>query len=93
MAVSENVMQRAAVRMANKTLARVLSAPSVSAHPDLAPARQAAHALLLRSMKMGHRKLARRRLETALRLGFVPDEDTQRYFAQLSQATSSISTS
>jgi len=91
--VSGHAMKRAAVRLANKTLARALAAPSASGQPDLEPARQAAHALLVRSMKMGHRKLAWRRLETALRLGLVPDDETQRYFTQLRQATLPITNS
>jgi len=76
-------MKRSAVRQANKMLYKALAGTTPKCHHDLAHARQVAHDLLMRSMKMGHQQLAWRRLEMALHLGLVMTDEIQRYFASL----------
>ena len=75
--------RRAGVREANKLLARALTGGERASAAELARARQAARDLLMRSMQMGHRQLAWRRLEAALHLGLDMDEQMQRYFTRL----------
>lgn len=75
------------MREANKLVSRVLAGGEATSEAELTRARQAARALLIRSMKMGHQQIAWRRLDAALRLGIDMDEQMRCYFTRLPRPT------